>query len=809
MAIELANLRQPFSPISSSSFVNGLGSATARTGVVPGIDAGANGDTLLDRRSPLPLDNAFVQQTKDQIRTIVESIAELAQAPIAPDDFIEAVLPKVAQAMGADAAALWQQLPDSNWRLIGNFKLPQPLIDAGWILEADPHARGENQGQPERYGQDGIYGQDGQDGIEKLDSLEKQLASALERDPAQANGNRDTTEDLREFPGPSVSHGLILDAVARERQPILIPPNEACLSRERPANPISKLLIFAPLPLAKELGHYWLQVVQSPSGGPASHRGYLRFVSQLADLMGDYFRSHRLRVLERDREYLAIAETTLHELSLGWNPKLGIAKLLRTIREHAHGEHAFLLVKESVFGRWRVVGAAGLVEIDRGATGIGQIERAASVLQGMVRDGGTLNRTQLPAGDQAKDPDLTQFLETFSVSELQWIKPLRRDASQRELDRQPASKIEAEVRSSKQDVALLLTWSGTSKPPERSAPQSALIVRLGLSTLQIGWWKRALMAHRQSNRSMLSIANPVLWPRIAKWTAAILVLGLISAVPVPIHLNATGILVPQVQQHVYAPVDATVAEVLVEHGQKVKQGDLLLRLKSIPLTLDSDRATSELQSKRERLEVLKSRLLTETALPPLQQDQLAMEGKEIESSLSLDEKKIQVLQRQLDSLNIRASVDGVVSTWNLQDSLRDRPLKTGQWLLSIHQSESAWIMEASLPERDAQEFRSQLENQQAPSVATMTSMPQIQLPVRISQTAAVRIEHSQPGHSINDPHSASLRLRFDVDTRALPAEAALAGATARIRIPVGRGPLLWALGKDFANQVWSRVQLWI
>lgn len=795
LAIELANLRQHFSPISTSSFGPGGVAGNTRTGVVPGIDSASNGDTLVDRRSPLPLDNAFVQQTKDQIRAIVETIASLAHAPLAPDDFVQAVLPKVANAMGARAAALWQQLPDSNWRLIGNFKLPQVLIDKVADLDSDASEQSQLSG------------------FERLDFLEDQMTFASSGKEFSSDTASGTSEEESDWLEPSAAHASILSAVARERQPILIPPCDALLNRDRPANPTSELLIYAPLPIPKELGHYWLQVVQSPSGGPSSHRGYLRFVSQMADLMSDYFRSHRLRVFERDREYLAIAEHTMHELAGNLNPKLGIAKLMKRIREHAHCEHAFLLSKESIFGRWRVVGAAGLVEIDRRATGIGQIERASSYLQGMCLDGGSLSSSQLPDRGDERDIDLTQLVNTFAVSELQWIKPLSGDLSQRSDGKNSISRSMVSNRPSKLDVAILLTWSGMDKPPERCLQQSALIAKLGLSAMQIGWWKRALLANRNSKTSLFSFANPISWPRFAKWTVAILLLLLVSAIPVPIHLHATAIMVPQVQQHVYTPIDAVVEEVLVEHGQKVKQGEMLLRLKSINLSLDSERALSELQSKRERLEVLKTRLLTETSLSQLQQDQLATESKEIESSLSHDEKKINLLQRQFDTLSIRAGVDGIVSTWNLKDSLRDRPLKTGQWLFSIHEAESPWIMEASLPERDAQEFRAALENQLknrlGPSLATMTSMPQVQLPVRLSQTMPVRLENAPQGQSMSDPYSASLRLRFDVDTSRLPEDAALAGATARISIPIGRGPLIWALGKDFANKVWSRVQLWI
>jgi uroporphyrinogen-III decarboxylase len=129
--------------------------------------------------------------------------------------------------------------------------------------------------------------------------------------------------------------------------------------------------------------------------------------------------------------------------------------------------------------------------------------------------------------------------------------------------------------------------------------------------------------------------------------------------------------------------------------------------------------------------------------------------------------------------------------------------------LSLHESKSSWILEAALPERDAQEFRLAFEDDQNPPVATMTSMPQIQLPVHLLRGTQPRIDSSQAAEAFTGSNSAVLRMRFELDAASLPSQIAVAGATARISIPIGRGPLIWALGKDFAHKVWSRVQLWI
>ena len=775
LAIELGNLRGHF----ASTSVFGVGMPM--------------GEPLVDRRSPLQLDNAFIQQTKDQIRTVVESIAALANAPMEPHYFVQAVLPKIASAMGASAAALWQHLPDSSWRLIGNFKLPT-------VLYAATSSESNNQNSASRTS------------FEQLDFIESQLTKATQAAIDTANmdeavnaispGNMSANStspngEVELWLQSSALHTPVLDAVARERQPILVPPSDTLLNRDRPSNPTSELLIYAPLPIPKELGLFWLQVVQSPSGGPSSQRGYLRFVAQMADLMSDYFRSHRLRVFERDRECLNLAERTMNELATSLTPRLGIAKLMKTVRENARSEHAFLLRRDSSYGRWRVVGAAGLVDIDRKADGIGQIERASAMLHSMHSDGGSLTASDLVGDVDERDPDLTRLINTFAITELQWIKPLMTDSNH------PMR------RSHKLDVAVLITWSGMDKPPSRCFEQSALVSRLGLTALQVPWWKSALIASQLDGPARLAIVNPATWSATMKWAVGMAILGLIMAFPVPIRLHATAVLVPLVQQHLHAPMDATVDKVFVEFGQSVKLGEPLLQLKSLALQEEHERSIAAQRRNSQRLEELEDSLLRDPKLNSTEREKLEAERSTIKSTQTPDAKRIARLQSQVDSLVVRANLDGVVATWNVQESLRDRPLREGQLLMTLHESESAWMFEAALPERDAQEFRIAMAKKDNLTVATLTNFPQSPVPVHLLQAKQPRIENAQQSGNGTANSTAMLRVRFEVDEDSMPAEAAVAGATARISIPIGRGPLIWALGKDFATKVWSRVQLWI
>jgi multidrug efflux pump subunit AcrA (membrane-fusion protein) len=766
LAVELGNLRQHFSPTMFSASSLPIGSER-----IP------QQDTLVDRRSPLPLDNSFVQQTKDQIRSIVETIAVLANSPIEPQAFVAAALPKIVQAMGGKGAGLWQRLPNATWRLLGTHQLPDALIARGNLATTTGHELTANNSQSS---------------FDTLDFLENEIRSA-EETAYQAN-NQANNEARRDQ--PSELHLAVLNAVAREKQPILIPPGNVALSRDRPVNPIDDLLMFAPLPISNEYGEFWLQVVQAPSGGPSSQRGYLRFVAQMADLLSDHFRSYRLRVFERDRNYLSIAEHTMNDLSVGLPPALGLSRLMTILREHANSEHAFLLRKDTYYGRWRVVAAAGLVEIDRRADGIEQIELASKCFETQLPGGGSMLSEQLDEPVDSRDPDLTGLMQMFAVSELLWAKPLQMHSI-------------SDSRKRRQDVALLLTWSGLDRAPARCLEQSSLIARLGLSALQLPWWKACLVASKQYRPSIGVRLHPSSWPRSARWLIAIGLLACLLAIPVPIRLHATAVLVPKVQQHVYCPLDAIVEKVFVEHGQSVSVGTPLLRLQSPTLNAEYEQSAAQQLRNSQRILDITAKLLRETSLSPAQRDELEGERQALKDVQEVEQIKLNRLQHQMDSLLIVAELDGVIATWNIQDNLRNRPLRTGQWLLSLHEAGSKWTLEASLPESDAFEFRQAMQTEQELPVATLTGTPQKPIRVHYIPDNLTRIDNGAINPSQGATPDAVLRLRFDVDPADLSEGKTVPGATARISIPNGRGPLIWALSKDFVRKLWTQVQLWV
>ncbi|MFW5692745.1 MAG: hemolysin D, partial [Thermoguttaceae bacterium] len=54
-----------------------------------------------------PLDPSLIEQTKQQIRSIVGEIARLAKADVAPEEFYQEFLTRIVSALAAVGGAVW------------------------------------------------------------------------------------------------------------------------------------------------------------------------------------------------------------------------------------------------------------------------------------------------------------------------------------------------------------------------------------------------------------------------------------------------------------------------------------------------------------------------------------------------------------------------------------------------------------------------------------------------------------------------------------------------------------------------------
>ena len=187
-----------------------------------------------------PLDPQLIEQTKQQIRTIVAEIAQLTKTDVTPEKFYGEFLSRVVSALAATGGAVWTLNPEGQLALQYQVNLKETQIREDETRQAQ-HAR----------------------------LLYKTLTGG---------------------------EGILVP-------PHSGPGQADQRAGETPAaNPTDFLLVLGVLKTDLETVGV-VEVFQRHEAGPSTQKGYLRFLMQMCELAGDYLKSHQLRHFS-DRQLL-------------------------------------------------------------------------------------------------------------------------------------------------------------------------------------------------------------------------------------------------------------------------------------------------------------------------------------------------------------------------------------------------------------------------------------------------------------------------------------------------------------------------
>ncbi len=168
------------------------------------------------------------------------------------------------------------------------------------------------------------------------------------------------------------------------------------------------------------------------------------------------------------------------------------------------------------------------------------------------------------------------------------------------------------------------------------------------------------------------------------------------------NVEIRGELQPVTQRHVFAPVDAEIERLFIAHGDWVEQGTLLAHLDSTEIEREIKQIEGELETIEQRingLEIAISQSGSSSQELQLAQTQLAAgiaEQKQKRQSL-LDRRKF--YSEQEKKLLLASPIAGQVVTWNLQQLLLRRPVRQGESLFRIADTNGDWHLVFEIPDR--------------------------------------------------------------------------------------------------------------
>jgi multidrug efflux pump subunit AcrA (membrane-fusion protein) len=570
-----------------------------------------------------------VEETKQQIRGLVNEIAALAKSGATAEEFYPEFLQRIVTALAAAGGAVWLLDEDRQLRLQYQINA-EPTVLAG----------------------------DGED---------------------------------------SMRHSRLIRRVAQTGQSLLVPPYSGTTDGDAEGNPTRYLLVLAPL---KHDGNAdgLIEVFQRPDTAPETQKGYVRFLQQMCELAADWLRSQKLRLFT-DRQVL-------------WQQADSFAR----------AAHESLDIKETAYivaneGR-RLVGCDRVsVAIKRGnkcrvmaISGQDTIENRSNIVSAL----NTLATRVVAAGEplwhdgttEDLPPQIEDALEEYvdlSYGRNIAVLPLREPHRGGQEEQGAAGQVDRDNAHRGEVIgALIVEQIESDLPAEVFRARVDLVYEHGTRAIANSLSHSNLFmmpVWKTLGKTTNLFRGRTLPKTIAVLTAlAVISLGLVF-VPLELQLEAEGKLEPDARREVFAPIDGEVIEVLVDHSTTVDAGTPLVKLRNRQLEMEMTELLGQIRTTTAEFDRVRKVLGERRSLEPNEQKQLQGEEFEFRVRLEALREKLALQKEREQQLTIRSPIKGTVMSWDVEKTLRSRPIMTGQVLMEIADLSQPLHLEVNMPDK--------------------------------------------------------------------------------------------------------------
>jgi biotin carboxyl carrier protein len=500
---------------------------------------------------------------------------------------------------------------------------------------------------------------------------------------------------LAESEEAQIQHGRLLQQVIAKGEPALVQPHSGAGAAEdgqdQAANPTEFLLVVAPIKSDRGVDGL-VEIFQRTGARPTTQRGYLRFLTQICELAGEFVKTRRLR-------HFATKQTL-------WEQLEGFTALVH--RALNSRETAYTIANE---GR-RLIGC------DRVSVAI--------------RHGGKC-RIEAVSGQDTFDKrsNVTVLLGKLAGAVVKTGEDVWYAGDASNLAPQVEEALDAYVDESHTKslaiLPLIEPGGSTELAPDEVAPPpprviGAIVVEQMVDTRVPEGYRQRVDVVRTHSASALTNAleyeglflMPV-WRAIGRTTRwlfgpvlpkTLVISGLVVAavaaaclVPYDFTLEGKGSLRPKVRRHVFAMLDGEVRHILVEDDSPVKKGDLLVVEDSRDLEKEIEAKSGELRQTEAEIDSTRSQSIgdDDESSEADRNQQVARLSQLEMTALSL-RKQVELLTEQQQLLEIHSPIDGKVVEWRLHENLLGRPVTKGQELMEIADPDGPWELEVRMPE---------------------------------------------------------------------------------------------------------------
>lgn len=477
------------------------------------------------------------------------------------------------------------------------------------------------------------------------------------------------------------THEKLLQEIAGSGVPTVVPSTPDAIDPNLPSNPSGFPVAVVPIADLAESdptdpgksGRFVLEVFLESDAGVATQRGYLRFVTQMADLASEFLRSHEMRLSRRRERLQSQLMESLNQLHQSATAAAVAAAIVDGTAEWFGVSRASLIVLGE--GRPRLLAVSHVESIDHRGQGSRQLidqmkslefPAGACLITALTEDA-----TQSAGGP--RDAVLHGYAATRDARDR--LRLYLQDGSRRQPDALMQSVLED---WSRQSLAILATRLQLESIPLAKVYLAVTLKIVSVSPSRLRRWVTTL--------------------------GALAAFSLIAWIPTPLVVTMPATLRPEGTRVHYAPTDAVVETVEVKHGQLVQRGDVLMRLRDWALeeqmtTLIARRGVISQRLTRSIASLVEGPGLGPSPIPSrtsLSDDDLVQQQRLLEEEIAGLDEQIALAEEARDRLTIRAQLTGRIDGWQTELTASGRPVRRGDSLLRIEPLEARWMADARI-----------------------------------------------------------------------------------------------------------------
>ena len=580
-------------------------------------------------------------------------------------------------------------------------------------------------------------------------------------------------------------HYRLLDYIVASKTPQLVPPLSSAGDERMGGNPTRQLLVIHPMGHDDQIEGL-IEIFQRPDTQPATQRGYLQFLKQMCELSAEWFKNRKLRDLG-DRHSL-------------WAQADQFARVVHDSLEVR--ETCYTIVNEGrrLMGCDRVTiatlrGGRCVVEAVSGQDTLDSRSNVVTLLGSLatrvVKSGEPL---WYAGSTEDLPPQIEQAIEEYvdqSYTKSLAVIPLRKPQQVESTPQTPA--VEERAHTGQIVGALIIEQIESDIPREILAPRLDLVYEHSARALSNAIDHNSLFlmpVWRTIGKSAWVVQARTL-PKTVSIAAAVgLVLLAMIVVPWNYRMSAKGALEPKQKSDIFAPMPGDIIKINVDHGTNVREGDELIVLRNPDLELRLKEAEGHLNAATQRSSGLQTQYSNSSQkATELDRSKLLVELKEAQVTVAVQREQVRLLLARQEQLKVRSPIAGKVITWDAMRLLRNRPVETGQVLLTVAAADSDYEIKLFMPEKRSQKVASHRAALKADDSKAELKVEYILMtePGRTYYGKVAEVSDTTESH---EEHGNVVPIRVIPDEQIT---AGRPGATVSAYVHCGRRPLGWCL----------------